>query len=100
LDVVWSFAVGIIIHIFVIIVILDLLKVVDEILEFDLDIASVDIGSPDDLGGRVLVSSSLPIQYTRGRWLIICQNVGSLWVKSGPSLQEIDSKESSLLIEV
>jgi hypothetical protein len=51
LDVVWSFAVGIIIHIFVIIVILDLLKVVDEILEFDLDIASVDIGSPDDLGG-------------------------------------------------
>ena len=51
LDVVGSLTESFIVHVFIIFVVFDLLKVVYEILQLHLDFICVDIGSPDDLSG-------------------------------------------------
>ena len=46
-----SLAESVIVHVVIIHIVFDLFEVVNEILELDLDITCVDIGSPDDLSG-------------------------------------------------
>lgn len=54
----------------VIVVVLDLFKVVDEVFEFHLNIAGVDVGAPEDLGVRAhliigAISQSVLIEHSR-----------------------------------
>ena len=101
LDIVRSLLVSFII---VIIVVLNLLKVVDEVLEFHLYIARVDIGSPEHL--RVTAhfigpSQLVLIEHARGAGLVIGQHlVGPVWVEGRLVQQTIHVQEAALLLEV
>ena len=65
LNIVRGLAECFIIHVIVIIIVLDLLKVVDKVLELGLNITGVNIGSPNDLGCRAhLISLHLAIEHT------------------------------------
>ena len=89
---------------FVITILVDLLKVVNEVLEFHLYIARVDVGSPEHL--RVTAhfigpSQLVLIEHARGAGLVIGQHlVGPVRVEGRLVQQTIHVQEASLLLEV
>ena len=93
--------------VFVIVVVLDLLKVVDEVFEFHLDIAGVDVGAPEDLGvGAHLVIGAIGqgvlIQHACGGLLVIrkVKLLGAVGVEGRLVQKTVHVQESALLRKV
>ena len=91
--------------VFVIIVVFDLFKVVDEVFEFHLDITGIDVCAPKYLGMRTHFISTLElalVHHAGGRWLIVGKlDLCSFRIKSWLVHQTIGiDHEASLLVEV
>lgn len=101
LDVVWGFLVLLVV--IIIAVILDLLKVVNEVFEFHLDIVSVDVCAPQNLCVRAHFVSTLElavIHHSCRGGLVICKLNCSIRVKCRLMEQAVDIEEAALLGEV
>lgn len=91
--------------IFIVVIVLDLFKVVDKVFEFHLNIASVDIGAPENLsmGAHLVGALKLAlVHHARRRGFVINElNLCTLWIESWLIHKAacVD-QEASLLIEV
>ena len=91
--------------IIIVIVVLNLLKVVDKVLELHLNVASVDVCTPKDLRMRAHFVGAWHlalIEHTCGRRLVIGELylLSAVWVECWLMHQAIDVKEASLLLEI
>lgn len=102
LDVVWCTLILLII--IVIIVVPDLLKVVDEVFDFHLDLVSVDICAPQNLGmGTHLICTCklVLVEHTSRRGLIVGQLKASPFrIERRLVKQSIHIEEAALFVEV
>ena len=84
----------------VVIIVPDLLKVVDKVLQLHLDIVCVDVCPPNYLGMRTVFSTSHVIQKCSIRLLLSCIRLIAIWIEHWWLHHTIHVHESSFLLIV